>query len=623
MDGFPPYPKPIEWGPQQSCRKPPYDALQGDSYTIFGMWRTVLALLVIAAAAKPQEPSLAAIGEWTDALSWTSSLREPMRRMTNPVVTTYGIASLAAIACQFDEPLGSGMFREALADLNDLPDGIFHDFGKLLPVATFSGLWKLVLGPGIKCDKSMPQPNDRARAKRESEKSEAGSFLKQAKEDLKQPKDAVDYDRAAQLARAALEAGDPSEFDISALADFLAHLRGPAPDLADDLFLRAIAFVMEAPVPSLEDLANLGGYLFGPPPSTSNSEPQRPYSVNGATFSNWQLESDNANPDLVPLYIGAMTGLLLNSAAVDADPVAAYAAAYQLLPKAQELGLADAATLQRLLGQAQAQNPDVAAAVQAKLAPGSSLFPTPAEFAHLTAQIRAAISASRFAEARNILTEVDGVTVRSLIGSVIDFSEYAYPLRGKDSDRTMALAGKLPAGMKRALLYAGVVATSSNRLTAIFALHLGLKDAELLSYEQRMAVLPALATAASGVDRDETQAVLSSIIASANGANTSPRKSRFDPKYPFSFDGPRVLRGPDGFQELIEGAQGRATFPLEVAEVTAFSLEDFIAQAKNVDFMRLEATVEGLRNELQLTRAYLALARLRLKIAKARTTKGG
>ena len=585
------------------------------------MTRIVSALVLAAVAAKSQEQSLRAIAEWSDALSWTSSLREPMRRMTNPVLTTYGIASLAAIACPFDQGLGSDMFREAVDGLNNIPDGVFHDpDSKVLPVATFSGLWKVAMGPGVKCDPRL-QPNDRARQRRQSERGEAASFLSDARAVEAKPE--PDHDRAAQLARAALEAGDPSEFDFDSFTSFLFLLRGPAPDLSDDLFLRAIAFVNEAEVPSIDALARLGDYLFAASPSAGESAPKPiTYSVNGANFSNWQGDSGDANPDLVTAYIGAMTGLLLNTAAVDADPVVAYAAAWQLLPKAQELELADADTLAKILGQMGAQNAGVAAAVQSKLAPDSAIFPTPSQFARLMTQIRGAISAGRFAEARDILTRVDGVTVRSLIGSAVDFSEGVYSLRGKDSDRTMALAGKLPAGAKRALLYAGIVATAHDGLTAIMALHLGLKDAELLSYEQRMAVLPALATAASGVDRDETQAVLSSIVSSANGANTSPRQRRFDPKSPFSFDGPRVLCGPGGFQEWIQGAQGRVSFPLKVTGVKAFSFEDFVIQAKGVDFMRLAATVEGLHNELQLTRAYLALARLRLKIAKALTAKG-
>ena len=182
-------------------------------------------------------------------------------------------------------------------------------------------------------------------------------------------------------------------------------------------------------------------------------------------------------------------------------------------------------------------------------------------------QIKAAASAGRFAEAREILTQVDGVPVKSLIGSVIDFAEAERAIRAKDYDRAMTLAGQLPGGAKRALLYAGVAATSTNSLTAILALHLGMKDADLLSYEQRIAMLPALGTAASVVDRDETQAVLNLLIASINDADKNPRKLRFDPKNTSGLDSPRVLCGPGGFQESIQGLQGRQSFPLKVGGV--------------------------------------------------------
>lgn len=560
------------------------------------------------------------MAEWNDALAWTSALREPMRRMTNPVVTAYGIASLGAIACPADQALGSELFHEALADLNAIPDGAFHDSPKVLPVATFSGLFKIVVGQGVKCDPDLPQPNDHAKAKRDAERHEAAQFLAQAKM-------VDDYDRAAQLAQAALEAGDPYELDITSITAYLIELRVKAPDLSDDLFQRAIAFAMEAQVPSIDALADLGNYLFEAPEFVGKSEPmlnRDTYFVNGAAFTNQQGLRDEANPDLVPIYIDAVMNLLANNAAAaNADPVASYATAFQLLSKARDLELGDADTLQKVVGALEDQNSSVAAGVQAKLGSSSERAASQSKFARLLAQIRADMTAGRFSDAREILAEVDGVTVRSLIGQMIDFGEAAYSIRGKDSDRTMVLAGRVPGGVKRALLYAGVVATSSNPLTAIFALHLGLKDADLLSYEQRIAVLPTLATAASTVDRDETQAVLSAMIAAANGANTSPRRTKFDPRSPFAFDGPRVLRGPSGFQESIQGEQGRATFPLKVTGASAFSLEDFIAQAKNVDFMRLEASVESLHGELPLTRAYLALARLRLKVAKTGLKKAG
>lgn len=553
------------------------------------------------------------MADWNDAISWTSALREPIRRLTNRVVTTYGIASLATVACPVDKELGSDLFREAVEDLNSVPDATFHDSKKVLPVATFSGLWKLVMGPGMKCDARLPQPNDRARAKRDAERQEAASYLEQAKV-------ADDPDRAAQLAQAAMEAGDPYEFDISSITAFLIDFRVRAPDLADDLFQRAVGFTLEAEVPNIDGLAELGNYLFVAPPFAQKTEPvhdRTTYSVNGSTFSNWQGDHDGMNPDLVEAYIGAVTGLLVNnSAAVNVDPVAAYALAFQLQPRASELELADADSLAKFLAQMQTDNAGAASGVEGKLGAEPPEGANQSKFTRLMTQIRMAIAAGRFADAREILASVDGVTMRSLIGSVIDFSEAAYATRGKDTDRAMALAGRVPGGVKRALLYAGIVATSKDRIMALFALHFGMKDADLLSYEQRTALLPALATASSGVDRDETQAVLSLLIASLNDANNNPRKIKFDAKYSFGFDGPRVLFGSGGFQEVIQGAQGRQSFPLQVTGVGAFSLEGFIAQAKGVDFMRLQASVETLRNELQLTKGYVALARLRLKIAK-------
>jgi hypothetical protein len=574
--------------------------------------------LVCAEAQDAPDEHLGAAAEWNDAINWTSALREPLQHLTNHVTSTYGIASLAAVICPADQSIGADMFREALAGLNELPGASFHDSQKVLPVATFSGLWKVVMGPGVKCDPSLPQPNDEARAKRESERREASSYLEQAKV-------TDDPDRAAQLAQAAMEAGDPYAFDISSITFFLIEFRVRAPDLADDLFERAVAFTLEAEIPNIDGLAELGNYLYVAPTFAGKSEPvhnRTSYQVNNSTFSNWQGDHDDMNLDAAEAYIGAVADLFANnSAAATTDPVAAYALAYQLLPKARDLGLGQADALEKFVGQMESQYSTVAAGVAADLGGEPASPNNPSGFSHLVALIKAAMAAGRFTEAREILTRVDGASVKSLIGSVIDFAEAERATRAKDYDRAMSLAGKLPGGAKRALLYAGVAATSSNSLTALFALHLGIGDADLLSYEQRIATLSALGTAVSAVDRDETQAVLSLLIASMNDADRNPRKLRFDPKNSFELDSPRVLCGTGGFHESIQGLQGRQSFPLKVAGVNAFSLADFIAQAKGVDFMRLEASVELLRNELQLTKGYLALARLRLKTAKALMVK--
>ena len=536
---------------------------------------------------------LVAMGQWNDAINWTSAIRDPLRRLTDHVVTTYGLASLGAITCPVDKALAADMFREAVADLNNIPTGGFLDSKKVLPVATFSGLWKLVMGPGMKCDPRLPQPNDGARARRENERGEVANYLDQARKQL-----ADNPERAAQLGQGALEAGDAYDFDMPPFVTFLSDLGKKAPELADNLFQRAIAFELESEIPRIDALAALGDYLFEPA---------------SATLANWQDDRDEADPDLIPLYIGAIAGVLGNGAAVDLDPTTAYALATQLLPRARELALMDADTFEKFLAQPQngipAQTP----------APASEKT----KLRRIMTQIRTATAAGRFAEARELLVDVDGVTMRSRTASFIDFAEAAYAARAKDDDRAMALAGRLPGGVKRALLYAGIVVSAENRVTAIMALHLGMKDADLLSYEQRIAMLSALGTAASGADRDETQAVLSLLIASLNDANANPRKVKFDPTYFFPFDGPRVLMGSDGFVEVVRDNSRTVGFPLKVTHVEAYSLADFITQSKGVDFMRLQASVETLRNELQLTRGYLALAKVRLKAAKAVLGKAG
>src|SRR5580692_9901766 len=72
-----------------------------------------LAVLCAEAQDAPEE-HLGAMAEWNDAINWTSALREPMRRMTNHVTSTYAIASLAAVMCPADQSIAADMFREAV-----------------------------------------------------------------------------------------------------------------------------------------------------------------------------------------------------------------------------------------------------------------------------------------------------------------------------------------------------------------------------------------------------------------------------------------------------------------------------------------------------------------------------
>src|SRR5581483_7599892 len=154
-------------------------------------------------------------------------------------------------------------------------------------------------------------------------------------------------------------------------------------------------------------------------------------------------------------------------------------------------------------------------------------------------------------------------------------------------------------GVKRALAYASIAALAQDKVTAITALHLGLKDAQLLSYEQRITYLPAMAGAATAVDVEEGLAVLNQLIASYNDADLRPRKSKFSSWNSGVFDGPRMVFGPMGFTEVVSTGSRMLPFSLKVPGVDAYSLDGFVAHAKSMDFLRLSSAFDNLHNDVQ------------------------
>ena len=206
-----------------------------------------------------------------DALEWTVAQRGRMAQMTNRVVQVHGIASLGALVCPEDRTEGSGLFRQAMMALHGVPASAFTDKGTtVLPAASFTGLWKYVVPAGLKCDPGLADAanNSQDKARMEAERRNANRTLASAY-GLIDPTMVLDKqdnnDRAAQLANAALDAGDPDVLDIVLLTKFLSLLRDHAPDLSDDLFERALDFVMSATVPNPGSLQELAKYLFTSP----------------------------------------------------------------------------------------------------------------------------------------------------------------------------------------------------------------------------------------------------------------------------------------------------------------------------------------------------------------------
>src|SRR5262245_57883820 len=108
-----------------------------------------------------------------DALEWTVAQRGRMAQMTNRVVQVHGVASLGALVCAEDRGEGSGLFRQAITALHNVPSSAFSERGTMmLPAASFAGLWKYVVPAALKCDPSLGEAasNSQDKARLESEK---------------------------------------------------------------------------------------------------------------------------------------------------------------------------------------------------------------------------------------------------------------------------------------------------------------------------------------------------------------------------------------------------------------------------------------------------------------------
>ncbi len=111
------------------------------------------------------------------------ALRGRIQRMTNPVVVAYTMGSLASLVCAHDKIAGSALFSDALRSLDNLPESAFSQRGTtVLPVSSFSGLWKFVMPAALKCDPALDRPEVRERAKvrMDAERRQANATLARA-----------------------------------------------------------------------------------------------------------------------------------------------------------------------------------------------------------------------------------------------------------------------------------------------------------------------------------------------------------------------------------------------------------------------------------------------------------
>ena len=126
----------------------------------------------------------------------------------------------------------------------------------VLPVASFSGLWKYVVPAALKCDPTLSSTaqNQQASERMNAERTGANSTLGRAYGMLS-PELVLDkadmLDRAAQVARWSARSRRPRHARHRPPQPLtLPFVRKRAPDLSDDLFIRSVDFVMSANVPS-------------------------------------------------------------------------------------------------------------------------------------------------------------------------------------------------------------------------------------------------------------------------------------------------------------------------------------------------------------------------------------
>jgi hypothetical protein len=237
--------------------------------------------------------------------------------------------------------------------------------------------------------------------------------------------------------------------------------------------------------------------------------------------------------------------------------------------------------------------------------------------------VLSAASAHRIGEARDLLKGVDDLPVQSQIARLIDFSESAAALEKKDVSWSFSLANTLRPGVKRTLLYAGLVAAAQDRGEALGYVALGLRDIQMLPAEQRMLTAAGLAGATLRVDADTAYTVLNLFVEAANDAYRNPHQARFDPqvirtqsalsKATTFTDSSLILANSRCLCEAVDTGRGRHNFTLKVPRLDATGLTAVVRNASNLDFERVQTILLDLRDEALMADGLNALAALRLK----------
>jgi hypothetical protein len=574
-----------------------------------------------------------------DALEWTIAQRGRMQQMTNRVVQVHGIASLGMLVCPEDRSEGAGLFRQAIMALHGVPQSAFRDKGTtVLPAASFTGLWKYVVPAALKCDPGLADAatNSQSKSRIEEERRSANLTLEHAwgmirpglvldKED--------NNDRAAQLANAALDAGNPDVLNVVLLTRFLSQLREKAPDLSDDLFERALDFVMSATSPNPGSLQELAKYLFTSPKyvdQPDTDEKGENFQLGGATIEILTATRASTNPDEIEALIETMLRLLKLPAGAAMNPTVAYAMAYQLIPRAEDLTPDKVDDLKKAVTEL-ASSVSSAAQIEARLGASENPNQDSGDPAYrdfqLTGRIKGELAAGRIDRAGELLSRITDSDTRSQLAELIKFTEAGIAAE-KHSDHAMPLANIMRGGVKRSLVYAGIISNAAQPDAALQVLPLAVHDVEPLPAEQRIRLLAGISAAVVKSDVQAAMGTLELLVRAYNDVYSNPRRGRFEPRATRQIfnrdtgvdnttDSSLILAGSRGMYEAVQTERGRHNFVLKVPGVSALNLASFIMTASSADPSLLEAAILGLRDENTRAQALVRLGDLHIRSAKS------
>jgi hypothetical protein len=445
-----------------------------------------------------------------------------------------------------------------------------------------------------------------------------------------------DPDRAAQLAEFVLDAADPQLLDYETLGLFLARLRDRAPDLSDPLFERALRIAVSER--NTASFSILGKYIFTSArlngrPDTDNLADS--YPGTRALLYDFSQIRESAHAEQVSRYIEALTEMAERQVQPTYDR-----------PN-QFFDLESAMYLMRFLGQhAEAlELPEATGTKSQALALESRLTGQPAQPVGLMPQLKGAFSknagtiAARtmlemlarartkedFDRAREFRGQLGEIALRMQLDPLADFAEAAVAVSGSDMSLALPLANRVSGGVKRPLLYAGIIPKVS-REDGRKHLSVAIRAAALLPPEFRAAMTYALAAAQMRKDPDQAFFTLTEAILAQNAALAKPRSWRFDPRGTRGLgatagtagtgagtDVASILLSKTGFTQVIDTGRARLRYPLKVAGVEAFTLPEVIRRVEGIDLTRIEATILELKDESQRADALLALADLRFR----------